>query len=74
MVPFPCAFKFTELPMQMEASLEAVTLVDTTFNGTCIVSDPQLSLTITVKMVFVKTVAVGFDRVASSNTFAGDHE
>ena len=71
MVPTPLADKGTCPPIQMEVSLERLRFRGTTFRGTCRVSEPQLSLMITVKIVLVDMFATGFGMDGLLNTLAG---
>ncbi len=73
MEPIPLADKGTCPPIQMEVSLDRLRFRGTTFSGTCSVSEPQLSLIITVNIVLEDIVATGFGMAGLLNKLAGVH-
>lgn len=73
MVPVAVAVISTLSPIQMVVSLGSVMVGALTLSVTCKVSEPQESAIITEKVVVLKIVAVGFEMLGLSSTFAGDH-
>ena len=73
MVPVAVAVISTLSPIQMVVSLGRVMVGELTLSVTCTVSEPQESAITTEKVVVLKIVAVGFEILGLSSTFAGDH-
>ena len=73
MAPIPLADKGTCPPIHIEVSVDKLRFSGTTLSGTCSVSEPQLSLMITVKMVLEDMVATGFGMDGLLKRLVGVH-